>query len=393
MKTDNLLFWHFFKVIDQSLSYERWIDKYKLFLQALENGHIRYDEELKGFKQFCRILYLQDNQDESLFNQLLDQAIEREKDILKKKLDAARQIAKPREAPVAPPMPRQQHHEAEDIIGQQGEAENEESITPPPSKAVAKPTHKTMYYKTPLSYKGMSNGQGIKPLENAMFLHTDEYFSVTRRTMVKGWQFLRYKEKSIATRELDISATTFKIAQEGLFLSPVYKPGTRNREDTLIILADVRGSMTPFHELTNRLIATARQEGGHPRAPVFYFQNCPVGYVYRKSNLAEPVKIKEAMLKANRNVTIAIVISDAGAARGNTNAQRVNERTAQTKEFIHFLYSTCAHVIWLNPVPKHRWAQTAADRIKDEVLHMASVFEQDVYNFQDTLRTIFKQNI
>ncbi|KAA2243558.1 hypothetical protein F0L74_13785 [Chitinophaga agrisoli] len=396
MKNNHLLFWHFFQVIDRTLSYERGIDKYRLFLQTLERGYIPYDEELRAFKQFCRILYLQDIRDEARFNQLLDLAVEKEQNLLKQALIAARPVQKPAAAPRDSQLP-----------GPPAPPEEEDEEAPPPApdidddlmddllkeEGAAPPEPKTWYYKTPLLYNGIEAVHDEKRFAATTFLHTDEYFSITRRTMVKGWQFLRNKENSVSTQEIDVPATTFKIAQEGLFLEPVYRPGVRNREDALIILADVRGSMTPFHELTNRLIYTARHEGGHPRAPVYYFQNCPLGYVYRKPNLAEPVKIKEALVKANRNVTIAIVISDAGAARGNTNPTRVAERSQQTKHFLDFLYSNCAHVIWLNPVPKHRWAQTAADSIQNEVLQMASVFEQEVYNFQDTLRTIFKQNM
>ncbi len=396
MKNNRLLFWHFFQAIDRSLSYERWIDKYRLFLQTLEGGYIPYDEELCAFKQFCRVLYLQDIRDEARFNQLLNIAIEKERDLLLQALNDARpaqeKTAAPRDSPTPPP-PAPPQEEDDDRPASAPDIEDDMMDDYLKEDEAVQPEPKTWYYKTPLLYKDIENVQDEKRFTAPTFLHTDEYFSVTRRTMVKGWQFLRNKESSISTQEIDVPATTFKIAQQGLFLEPVYQPGVRNREDTLIILADVRGSMTPFHELTNRLIYTARHEGGHPRAPVYYFQNCPLGYVYRKPNLAEPVKIKEALLKANRNVTIAIVISDAGAARGNTNPTRIAERTQQTKHFLDFLHSTCAQVIWLNPVPKHRWEQTAADSIQHEVLHMASVFEQDVYNFQDILRTIFKQKV
>jgi uncharacterized protein with von Willebrand factor type A (vWA) domain len=208
--------------------------------------------------------------------------------------------------------------------------------------------------------------------------------------MIKGWQFLRLKEKNNRPENIDIEATIEQIAKDGMFIEPQYLHGFQNRLDTLIIFADYRGSMTPFHELTNRLIQTARSEGGHPRAPVFYFQNYPIGYVYRQPNLTMPVKLKEALVTANRNFTLAIVISDAGAARGNTDKNRVDSRIQITCDFLDDLSSYCAHTIWLNPMPTHRWKDTAAILPKDKLTLMAPILDHETYNFQDTLRTILK---
>lgn len=211
--------------------------------------------------------------------------------------------------------------------------------------------------------------------------------------MIKGWQFLRQKERSNAADGIDVQATIQKIAREGLFFEPAFKSGVRNREDAVIIFADCRGSMAPFHELTNRLIQTARGPGGHPKAQVFYFQNFPIGYVYKGPNLDKPVKLKEALIKANRNLTLAIVISDAGAARGNNEPKRNSARLEMTKKFLAELDKSCAHTIWLNPMPSHRWKDTAAALIRKEVFLMTPIFDSATYNFQDTFRTILKQNL
>ena len=131
---------------------------------------------------------------------------------------------------------------------------------------------KTLYYEPPV----IETETGVKGLTKpANFLMTDEYFPVTRRQMIKGWQFLRYQEKGGFTNEIDIPATVQKIGREGLFTGPILKQGVRNREDTLIIFADYRGSMMPFHELTNRLIETARKEGGIPGHRCFISRTIP----------------------------------------------------------------------------------------------------------------------
>ncbi|WP_295128474.1 hypothetical protein [uncultured Chitinophaga sp.] len=399
MNEHPLIFWNFFKAIETSLSYERWIDKYKMFIDALQNGLIPLEEDLKSFRALCNVLYLQDHRDHKRFNELLDTAIrfegERLVNMLRAGLERAEQAARETVAPGAQAPPKADAGDVPEPMAvprdNESQEDDEEAPPPPPKEPGREKAMETgeMYYKTPWNITADEGTDEERYGEEARFLHSDEYFPLNRRNMVKGWQFLRYKERTDRSTELDIPATAFKIAREGLFLEPVYKQGLRNRQDTLIILADVHGSMAPFHELSSRLIYTAQHEGGHARAPVFYFQNFPTAYVYRKPNLSAPVKIDEALRQANSCVTTAVIISDAGAARGNTDKVVVERRQQQTAAFLEEVRKRCAKVLWLNPVPRHRWDNTAAAGIKN--LNMVPMLEQDTYNFQDTLRAIFKQ--
>jgi uncharacterized protein len=399
MNEHPLLFWNFFKAIEQSLSYERWIDKYKLFVNALHNGLIPLEDDLKSFRALCNVLYLQDHRDQKRFNELLDIAIRFEGERLEKMLRAGLEraeraaIERPAAIPQAPPkVDSGDTLELPALPGmEEAEEEEDDGPLPPPKEKQKEKAVETgeMYYKTPWNISSNEHTDEERYGDEARFLHSDEYFPLNRRNMVKGWQFLRYKERTDNSPELDVPATASKIAREGLFLEPVFKQGLRNRQDTLIILADVHGSMAPFHELSARLIYTAQHEGGHARAPVFYFQNFPTAYVYRKPNLSVPVKIDEALRQSNSSVTTAVIISDAGAARGNTDRVIIERRQQQTAAFLAEVRKRCAKVLWLNPVPRHRWENTAAAGIPK--LNMVPMLEQDTYNFQDTLRAIFKQ--
>lgn len=393
MKKEQLPFWHFFQEIETTLSYERWIDKYKLFLGAITNGFILYDAEWNAFRQFCKMLYLQDHRDEALFDQILDRAILKEKEALV----ALLKISKPEPPAESKAKKKARKNLNDNVAGKKDEETSALKDKPTASKedkpeVTETPMERSLFYNPPPVNPDSLSEEELNQRRPINFLHTDEYFPVTRRQMVKGWQFLRHAENSGSTESIDLAATVRQIAKDGLFIEPTYNPGIRNREDTLVIFADFRGSMAPFHELSKRLIESAHTEGGHPRAPVYYFQNNPVGYVYRQSNLTEPVKIKEALLKANRNFTLAIIISDAGAARGSSDPEHVSARTALTGLFLKHLNESCAHTIWLNPMPAHRWEGTAAEHIRKKVLVMAPILEEGSYSFQDTLRTVLKQN-
>lgn len=402
MSKARLPFWQFFHSIEKELSYERWISKYKILLEAFEQEYFEYDDEWEGFKKFCRTLYLQNYADLNRFNELLDNAIEQEKTFM---MDYVTETKKPKANGDDEKKTSVRNEETDNSISQDHTKKNNSNPVEMSrnqkgeymDEPVDATTAREYFYQPPQLIieddvepnSGLKHKQGAGHVDTS-FLMTDEYFSVNRRQMIKGWQFLRHQEATGFTNEIDVTETVKKIARDGLFTTPSYNRGLRNREDTLIIFADSRGSMMPFHELTERLIATARSEGGHPRAPVFYYQNYPTGYVYSRPNFSDPIKVKEALVKANRNLTIAVIISDGGAARGNTDPIRKEKRSEMTEVFLKMLRDTCAHVVWLNPMPENRWKNTSAELISKQVYKMKAIMDNDGSNFQEMLRTILR---
>lgn len=395
MNAERLIFWHFFHRIEKELSYERWIEKYKIFSWALMSGQVPFDEDFTAFKRFCKILYLQDVRDEQKFESILDWAIETEKGAL-----ATLFAQKQKEVPVQ----ADDDHLPEDSATQPGADPAKNKASDPQKqeaghnsgdqddqKQKSQSEKHNRYFHPELMDEDEENPEHTKN-RIERYVHSDEYFSITRRQMAKGWQYLRRKEKRGFERLIDIESTIARIARDGLFLEPVFRQGQSNREDTLLIYADCRGSMTPFHEFTRRLIATARSEGGHPKAPVYYFQNYPNGYVFEHPNLNNPVKVKESLLKANKLATIAVIISDAGAARGSKDPERHELRSNMIQVFLDYLNESTAHVIWLNPVPQHRWANTAAAIIEKKIAVMSPVFDRDGSEFPNSIRLLLRQS-
>lgn len=383
-----MFFWHFFEDIEKELSYERWIDKYKLFLTTLLSSHISYQEDFQSFKQFCKILYLQNHADEARFEQLLDKAILKEKELLIKMLttgeaaaDAKKEAAKP---------PKNDANTQTKSTGADKPDKLQDLSKPDKDKGSEEEEFETRYFHPRLDHQ-MDEAVSAKEERREQYLHTDEYFPLTRRRMVKAWQYLRREEKQGYTTEVDLPATVKQICKDGMFLNPVYKHGYANRQDTLIVFADSRGSMTPFQEMTERFISTARTEGGHERAPVYYYQNSPSGYVFRNANLSGPIKLKEALVRVNRNSTVAVIISDAGAARGNTDPEAIRTRVAAIRRFLDQVKEYTAQIIWLNPMPAHRWKGNAAEIIAKEVTLMSPIFDKGEYPFQETIRLIMRK--
>ncbi|MEM1124259.1 MAG: hypothetical protein AAGJ18_27725 [Bacteroidota bacterium] len=389
----SLFFWHFFHRIERELSYERWIDKYKLFLTTLEAGQIPYEPNYASFKRFCKILYLQEVKHEARFLEILDASIEKEKALLVRLLERTG-TPKP-EKPIdkkTPSKPSVPPAKSPPKLEKPTPTEGRTSSTPVIQQA--QDNTESLFFHPKIrevNDEVLEESKGVPVFEK--FLHQDEYYSVTRREMVKTWQYLRRKEAGGKKGVMDIPETIRKVAQEGLFLTPIYQKSSVNRKDTLIIFADVRGSMMPFHSLTRRLIQTARGEGGHTTAEAYYFQDYPSTMVYQEDDLSRPIPLKTALRSTNRQATTAIIISDAGASRGGVSKERRRARYDNVVPFLDMLNSCTAQTLWLNPMPRHRWDRTSAEWIATKVTAMVPVLEEADFDFQNTIRLILKQRV
>ena len=206
----------------------------------------------------------------------------------------------------------------------------------------------------------MPNDTSNQTAPTTVFRMTDDYLPIFRRDMAQLWRVLRFQEKHGFSDELDIPNTVQRIAKDGWFLNPVFEIGRRNREESLLIFVDYRGSMTAFHRFSQGVIEAALGDGGHSKASVFYFQNCPLNHVFlRGSDFRKTVHLDTILNRANPHQTVVLIISDAGAARGNWNENRIYK----TAEFIDRLNQRIARIAWLNPMPHHRWFGSTAETI------------------------------
>jgi uncharacterized protein with von Willebrand factor type A (vWA) domain/WD40 repeat protein len=188
-------------------------------------------------------------------------------------------------------------------------------------------------------------------------IETGEYFPVTRRQMKQSWRYLRRMLREGPPTELDVEATVKQIGQQGLLLNLVLRPRRINRSELLLLL-DQEGSMVPFHSLGRRLAETALQGGRLARVGVYHFHNCPNDYLYNDPRRTEAMAIN-AVLNAYADSAGVLIFSDAGAAQGGLNPERVQ----LTQEFLIHLKQRVRYIAWLNPTPATRWQGTSAESI------------------------------
>ncbi|MBD2681872.1 MULTISPECIES: hypothetical protein [Nostoc] len=190
------------------------------------------------------------------------------------------------------------------------------------------------------------------------FLFSTDYLPVTQRQMKQMWRYLRRLTKEGIATELDIEATVNQIGRYGMMLEPVLSPMRVNRTE-LLLLIDQDGSMVPFHSLSIRLGQTASRGGQLGAAGIYYFHNCPVGYLYYDTLHQQAQPIEDVFARLPQNRVVALIFSDAGAARGGLNSERIE----LTEAFLKQLKQHVRYVAWLNPIPRKRWLGTTAGEI------------------------------
>ena len=180
-------------------------------------------------------------------------------------------------------------------------------------------------------------------------------FPFLERQTRHSWLRLRQPLRRGKTPEIDITATVQKIGRDGICLQPEYKPQRLNQTQ-LIFLEDREGSMIPFRPIIDRLFNTVEPKK-FASVNRYYFRNCPRNFVYLQPKGTEVLPLERLPLERQR--TVLIIISDAGAARGGYNPQRVE----MTQALLEKLQPHVKALFWLNPIPSIRWTGTTAAAI------------------------------
>ena len=190
--------------------------------------------------------------------------------------------------------------------------------------------------------------------------------AISLRALIVIWRRFRLPRRSGARTELDLDATIREQSRRGTLVEPVYVPARANQA-RLLVLFDASPSMAPWRSLGPTTAESLRRSRlGH--TALYYFNNDPTEALFETDRLVRPLTLERAQ---ERHPDCAlVVISDAGAARGRHDRDRV----ASTRRFLEATATVSWWpVAWVNPLPPRRWAGSSAARIA--ALRGAPMFE------------------
>lgn len=336
------------------------IEEYKLFVKALQMGYGFPDRA--ALERLCKTLWVKSIEDEQIFDRYFNLLIplspgETETSEMHDS-NFDQPLPQPDTTPDTPPDRPQN---------------NETNLPVQPSTDTGKTTG-----------IGRGNGEVSIPvavqLKTSSFIFSEHYFPVNHRQLKQKWQHLRHPIRQGPSEELNIEATLGLAAERGMLVELILRARRVNRTE-LLILIDHGGSMVPFHLFSQNLIDTVQRRGYLGEVYLYFFHNCPDEYLYKDTVHLEYESIDAVLNRYYPPSTGVLIFSDAGAARGGFNQERIE----LTEIFIERLKQGFRYIAWLNPLPRKRWRGTSAEAIRQWV-PMFGLNMEGVDNILNVLR-------
>ena len=335
MKPSELPLFKLFDRLRRQYELPLGIDEYLEVLRVLQAGfRLSSRQELE---QLCCTLWATSEDEANLVHQLFEQMW---------------QELTPRTVDTVPPSPKSTTSEpAKDLPPKESPQKS------PPSDSSLSRTPSLPMEEPVQAVKVLRRHPRRLDFKRPRYSLLTDYFPVTPRQMKQSWRQLRRPVREGPREELDLAATAEKMGREAIFLEPVLVPRRSNRTD-LVMLVDQHGSMVPFHDLSRQLIETAERGGRLKQTRIYYFHDYPDQHLYGHPALLEAQPIEE-VLEAIGKSAVVLIISDAGAARGKLDLERVK----RTQGFLERLKQSVRYSAWLNPMPNDCWLATTAGEI------------------------------
>ncbi|MCP4696755.1 MAG: VWA domain-containing protein [Gammaproteobacteria bacterium] len=221
----------------------------------------------------------------------------------------------------------------------------------------------------------------VFPLYHSIKYHLVSRLPINKRDMAGSWrQFRRFSRSGLPT-DLDVDATVAEICRTGFFCRPVLQPRRRNQAG-LLLLIDRQGSMAAFSPFIEALMESTG--GMLARVHIRYFHDCPEKALFTQANLTHPVLLEEVLSQYTKDNSV-LILSDAGAARGDYDGERVRK----TEKFLEILGRYTYLYAWLNPVPENRWQGSTAQ----EIAAMVPMFSLDKEGLSDAINVLRGQPV
>ncbi len=341
---------------------------YLELVEVLVRGYAMVSRE--DLYSLCKLMWLKPHFSERKFRSLFDahlapyQIIEVQKELDADRNETGIDLSSKNSKGAAPSSPEPQKKESieeeieEEVLGEDAPSEEEENA-PGTSESAAEFSMVAMRFERSAAAEVNNEPQDWEALEESIFTKNyrlkGQYFPVGKRKIQQTMRALRIPSELSDRWSIDWPATIDRISQQGYFDQVMYRRQT-SFSNELCVLIDRGPSMVAFHQLADEVAqAVSKSSGGKATATskqqVYYFNNFPINYVYLDRAQTDALPLAEFVTNLRRPL---LIISDAGAARGRYNRDRIK----QTQRFINKFYQH--PIAWLNPLPRSRWRENSA---------------------------------
>lgn len=330
------------------------IAEYDDFLYALNSEFLDgKDDSYEALKRLTRLLWFTPGYSRELFDELFDLSWQRKVltgKITDRQLKPETRVPKPDDTELEPlPLPETPTKDTPEPLRDDQDTTTE-ADNPPIS-----------YWLSLKSSKiALDNGDRDDANSNSssVIRFGGGYFPLSQRTLTLIWRLLKAGGTKTKCNELDIVATVESYVREASFILPVYQSAIRYNP-RLVVLIDHSPSMAAFHDFSDWMTKSAPVKPFSDLPSVLYFSNVPEAYLYEDSGHQNGHSIRSLCSSFEKRPLRIMIISEAGAARGSRSRARVIATQRALNTIAPFTHS----LVWVNPMPKHRWRNSSAQDI------------------------------
>ena len=358
--------------------FELGVEEYQLLLDALGGGqwYPREDGDQAVWKdslfRLCCTLWFKPNQSLKVFSELFEESWER---LRKERMKLRLRKATPTAEPISPRSEersekREEREEKREEKEKKEEKKEERSEKKEEKEEAEGEKAKQEMEQIFVSYQSTKTRQGIPDeahlveqdrLAERNFLFTGAFLPLSKREMKLAWRYLRTQQELIVSDELDVPGMVDRFAQTG-HIEPIFHRHYQYHS-RLMVLIDRSKSMVAFGDFANTMAEIA-SKGDFGKVPaVYYFNEIPEQRLYANPQQTDAFRIREMAERFGYRKVDVMIISDGGAARGSYDQDRV----LRTQRALKAFHSFADKIVWLNPMPEHRWYDSSADFIADVV--------------------------
>ncbi len=205
-----------------------------------------------------------------------------------------------------------------------------------------------------------SNSDSHTTPRSFTFLNKNKLLPLDIRRMYQLLMTLRRSSLDGEKSDLDFGASLQRMLKQGYIFEFEYRRCAR-RWLGVHLLLDSEGSMVAFEHIGDLMADFIHHVGGN-KSSVWYFQNCPKQFIFQDKDQRDAVVFDEWLETLDKqSPTQILIFSDAGAARGFRNP----ERLTTTDDFLKKIKKH--RVVWLNPMQQARWQDTSAASISQKI--------------------------
>lgn len=390
----------------RSRGFELGIGEYQLLLDAMGTGSwIPSEEEATTdwkealFRLSCTLWY-KPNQSLKIFTELFEQSWHkhlRDRSRKKRTRPVVAKSKKERETPSIQPKPTEPKEQvrsieldqAEELAETPVEEEVNRSLEPESKREIQNQRMRQQMEQIFVSYESTKTRNGVpdeghlqelEQLASNNFLFTGAFLPISKREMKLAWRYLRTQQQVKTSDQLHVPKMVDRLARVG-HIEPVYRQDT-TYQSQLMILIDVHESMAAFGDFAHTMAELA-VKGTFKKVPsVYYFNEIPEKHLFTNTQQTEAFLVEDLIDRFQRKKVDLLIISDAGAAKGSYSEERV----LRTRRAIRKLQEYANKIVWINPMPEHRWYDSSADYIADLIVPMYEASNTGLMRAIDVLR-------